>query len=344
MSAPDGAPDGDPGRRRWSAVLVLLLAAAIFPEVLSGSTPVPLLVVSPLGFLELVGLYGCGAILVWEAIARWKKGWLSVLPFGAAYGIAEEGLGTKVMTDPHQQLLITGLAGPYGHWGVQWVTLSAFTMFHAVFSIGYQILLVALLFPELKGRSIVTCRGLAIDGAVFAAVVTLMFFTDDKNPIAPLWPGLAFVSLLAVAFIVIGRYLPDGFLSSWMKSPTPASPPRTFFVVGFLWVVAFFAVWVLGTHLIPYAAVPALLFPVIGLSVLYVLVTRMGWRENRRHQVAYAGGFAAAFFVWDVLLELSGDVGVLAFSALLVAIVVWLWYRPEGPPVAPAPTTGLAPA
>lgn len=329
---------------RYFPLTLLLVFAATFPEVLSGSTPVPVLVTHPEGFLLLLGLYGCGAVLTWEALARWGKGWLAVLPLGFAYGIAEEGLGTKTFTDPHQQFVITGIPGAYGSWGgVEWVTLTGIGLFHTAVSIGLMLLLVALIFPDLKGRSIVSNRGLPLVGIAFAAVVTLMFFTTDTDPIAPLGVPLVFVSTLAIALIFAAWRLPDGFLSSLMRSPRPTARPRTFCLVGFGWLLSLLVVYQLGSHLVPWAGILVLFFLGAAAAVIYFLLTRTGWRENRPQQVAFAGGFAAAFLAWDVLLEVLGDVGVLAFTALLLALVVWLWRNPGGyVPRAPAVHDGSA--
>jgi hypothetical protein len=328
-----------PGAARtlFVPLVLLLLFAAIFPEVLSGSTPAWVLVTHPLGFAELVGLYGCGSVLVWEALARWGKGWLAVLPLGGAYGIAEEGLGTRVFTDPHQQQAITGIAGGYGSWlGIEWLPFVAIDIFHAVISVGLGVLLIALLFPSLKGRSILTNRALVVDGAVFAAVVTLMFFTVDPDPVRPLVPALLFVSLVALVYIGMGRYLPERAIAGWMRSTRPSASPRAFFLLAFGWLLPLLVLFELGPHLIPWpgAILAVLLASAVG--SLAFLVTRSGWTGNRAQQVAYLGGLSAAFVAWDALLELLGDVGVLAFTALLVGIVLWLWRHPNGLPIAVA--------
>ena len=322
---------GVPPRTRFLPVALLVLFAATFPEVLSGSTPVPVALTHPLGYAMLVGLYGGGAVLVWEALARWRKGWLAVLPLGGAYGIAEEGLGTKVFTDPHQQQTITGIAGSYGNWlGIQWVPLVGIDVFHAVISIGLGLLLLALLFPSLKGRSIVSDRGLVVDAVVFATVVSLMFFTTDTDPLLPLAPALAFVSGVAIVFIAVGRYLPEARIAALMRSPGPSASPRAFFWLAFGWLLPLLVLFQIGVHLVPWPALIITLFLISALGSLAFLVTRAGWHENRPHQVAFLGGLAAAFAVWDILIELLGDTGVLAVSALLVGIVVWLWRHPEG--------------
>jgi len=312
-------------------LLFLILFAAIFPEVLSGSTPPLVLLTHPLGFLLLVAEYGGGAVLVWEALARWRKGWLAVLPLGAAYGIAEEGLATKTFTDPHQQFVITQIPGSYGSWGgVEWVSLTGIDPFHAAVSIGLGLLLLALIYPEHKGRSIVSNRALALIGTAFVADVTLQFFTVDPEPILSLWPALTFIGILGIVLIVAGWRLPRDFLSSLMRSPVPTSRPRAFFAVAFGWLLSLLAVYTLGSHIVPWAGVLIVFFLASGAASLYFVLTRSGWRENRAHQVAFVGGFAGAFLVWDVLLELLGHVGVLAFSAIFVALVIWLWRSARG--------------
>ncbi len=57
------------GRTYFVPRAPLLLFAATFPEILSGSTWVPDAAAHPLGYVLLLGLYGCGAVLVAEAIA-----------------------------------------------------------------------------------------------------------------------------------------------------------------------------------------------------------------------------------------------------------------------------------
>lgn len=336
--------DGAASRRRSLALLALILFAATFPEVLSGSTPVPVLL-SPaaiLGYPMLVGLYGCGAVLVWEALVRWRKGWLSVIPFGAAYGIAEEGLGTKVMTDPYRQMVVTGVPGGYGHWlGVEWVSVVGFTIFHAAISIGFELLLVSLLFPELKERSLVTKRGLLAIAGVFSFTVGLMFFTVDKNPIIPLLPGILLLTAIGIILILVGRYLPDHLAILDGLSPVPSASPGKFVVVGFFWLIGWYAVFLFFCHaFLISAAIPIVLFGVLGAGGLYFLLSNAGWRDNRTHQLAFATGIAGAFGLVDVLLELSGDAGVLVFTAVLVCILAWLW-REENERSLGKPQVGL---
>ena len=61
----------------------------------------PLQFFNPVFFLLLVGLYGCGALLVRETAARRQLNGAGILLLGAAYGIIEEGLTCKSFFNPY---------------------------------------------------------------------------------------------------------------------------------------------------------------------------------------------------------------------------------------------------
>ena len=86
--------------KRNVPIITLALLSPVIAELLSGSSP-PLEFFNPFGFILLVGLYGCGVIIVRELSIRWKKGWGSILLLGAVYGIIEEGLAVKSFFDPN---------------------------------------------------------------------------------------------------------------------------------------------------------------------------------------------------------------------------------------------------
>ncbi|UCH42534.1 MAG: hypothetical protein JSW16_06915, partial [Dehalococcoidales bacterium] len=130
-------------KRVWPPVVLFFLAPAV-GELLSGSAP-PSEFFSPFGLTVLTVLYGGGAILVRELTIRWRKGWMSLLILGAAYGIIEEGLLVKSFFDPGWQDI--GILGSYGRWaGVNWVWSLELTIYHAVISICIPILLTELMF------------------------------------------------------------------------------------------------------------------------------------------------------------------------------------------------------
>src|SRR5512136_2151527 len=83
-SSPGPVPPARAGN--WKPVLVLLVLSPAIGELLSGSSP-PLQFFNPFFFLLLVGLYGCGALLVRETVARRRLNAVGLLLLGAAYGV-----------------------------------------------------------------------------------------------------------------------------------------------------------------------------------------------------------------------------------------------------------------
>lgn len=328
------------GRTYFVPRALLLLFAATFPEILGvdvgpGRRGPPSRLRAAARALRLRGRPGRGSD------RPGRIGWLAVLPFGGAYGIAEEGFGTKVHVDPRQQRVITGIPGAYGRWRwVPWVPATGIDLFHAAIGIGLEPLLPALLYPPLKGRSIASSRALVPISTGFAGTVTVMFFTTAPDPIRPLVPGWVIVGSAAVVRIVVGRYFPERWFAAAMRARTPSATPRAFFAVAIAWLLSFLVPFQIGSQLVPWAGALVLGFLLPGGAVFYFLITRAGWRENRRHQVAFAGGLAAAFLVWDVLLELLGDTGVLTFSVVLVGLCVWRWRNPEARPLTGVPPSG----
>ncbi|MCI4369112.1 MAG: hypothetical protein L3K09_06085, partial [Thermoplasmata archaeon] len=221
--------------RRNLPAIALVTLSITFAELLTGSTPVLALVTS-LSLPFLLGLYGGGVLLVREAMVRWRVGWSSVLLLGAAYGIAEEGFGTKTFFDP--QASAVGFLGTYGHaLGVNWVWAAELTIFHAVFSIALPILVVGLAFPSMRGRSFLTARSIRLVAAAFGATVVVMFFLFDRTYA----PGLLVLlewALAAISLVVLARFLPTGWTDRLGKGGTHST--QYVAIAGALFVWLFF--------------------------------------------------------------------------------------------------------
>jgi len=133
------------------AAITLLVLSPITAELLSGSAP-PVEFFNPFSLMVLVALYGCGAIILRELKIRWHKGYGALLVLGAAYGIIEEGLMVKSFFDPNWMDL--GILGVYGRWiGVNWIWSVELTIYHSVVSIVIPIVLVELMYPEIRSQS-----------------------------------------------------------------------------------------------------------------------------------------------------------------------------------------------
>jgi len=160
------------GKVRWYALVSLIPLAACLAEFLTGSTPLPSIVVYPPGFVFNVGLYGGGALLIREATIRWRKRWGAVLLLGGAYAVGEEGFAANTMINPNSAIIGNQA---YSHWmGVNWVPLASLTVFHSVFSIAVPLLLIELFFPETKGCRLLGNVGLAITMVLYGLTVFVL--------------------------------------------------------------------------------------------------------------------------------------------------------------------------
>jgi hypothetical protein len=282
-------------------VLALFFLSPMVGELLSGSSP-PAEFFNPFGLLVLCALYGSGAILARELMVRWKKGWLSLLVLGAAYGIVEEGLMVKSFFDPNW--IDLGTLGMYGRFaGVNWVWSVDLTIYHAVFSIAIPVLLTQRLFPDGQSRPWLSRRGLIFLSLLLGADVALGFFA--LTPYRP--PAIPYLSAGAAVAALIGlaRRLPTGQSAGAERDRAPMRP-RVFLLGGFAATVGFF----LLTWVAPGTAIPPLLL--VGLTLVYVaLVWRLGGRMARSQtlspmqQLAAASGALGVFILLAPLQEID---------------------------------------
>ncbi len=234
--------------------ILLILLSISFAELLTGSTPVPALVLDPLSGVFLVGLYGAGVLLVREAGVRWAKGWPSILLLGVAYGISEEGLGTKTFFGPKG----VGYLATYGHaLGVNWVGATELALFQALFSIALPIAVVGLVFPA-PARSpwLTSRRSLGFVLGAFVATVAAMFVLVNPSE-DPGLPLVATALALLAALGVLARLVP-----ATLGDPRATGPDRGVrgyraVLVGATFVWGFFGLSWIGPRGIPYPALTA---------------------------------------------------------------------------------------
>lgn len=177
MKEPDQSPG--PARGSWKPVLTLLFLSPAIGELLSGSSP-PLQFFNPVALALLVALYGCGALLIREAVARRSLNSNGLLMLGAAYGIIEEGLTCKSFFNPNWT--DTGFLSIYGRaWGVNWVWAVGLTVYHMVVSIMVPIFLTEALFSSSAAGPWLRRRGQRIAAAALALVTVLGFWGFDNR-------------------------------------------------------------------------------------------------------------------------------------------------------------------
>jgi hypothetical protein len=248
--------------RKSFPALFLFILSPVCGELLSGSAP-PVEFFTPITFITLCLLYGGGAMLVREMIFRWKKGWLSILIAGAAYGIIEEGLMVKSFFDPAWTDL--GILGSYGRWlDVNWVWTVELIIYHAIFSIGIPILITTLVFPSQKGSPWVS-RGWLITIFIFFLLDVIFGFlamTTYRPPVIQYLLAMA----ATVGLVFLARRLSDPVTGEVLgKAPSLFR----FGLTGFIATLLFFLIaWALPNLPIP---------PFLPILLFGILVWLCGW-------------------------------------------------------------------
>ncbi|MBN2257545.1 MAG: hypothetical protein JW704_06950 [Anaerolineaceae bacterium] len=285
--------------KRSTPALFLFVLSPVCGELLSSSSP-PSEFFKPLTLLTLCALYGGGAVLVRETVFRWKRGWISILILGAAYGIIEEGLMVKSFFDPEWMDL--GILGSYGRWlGINWVWTVELTIFHAVFSIGIPILVTTLLFPSRRQEPWVSRSWLTVIMIFFVLDVAFgnLVLTTYKPPL---------VHYLGAIFIT-------GLLMLWArKRQDPAAmpgakcntPPAMFGLLGFAATILFYII----AFALPGMGIPPL-FTILSFGLLVCMTGALIWRISgygnwQTNQLAgLVSGALIFFFILAPIIEMD---------------------------------------
>jgi hypothetical protein len=324
-------------------ILCLAILTPGIPEYLSTSSPVLNLVADPfwffLGLAINVGQYTAGALLIREALIRWKKGWATVLLLGLAYGITEEGLGDNTLFRSNHGT--DGVLGWFGRLdGVNWVWSTGVLAFHVIYSIGLPILLLGLALPATRGRSLLSRRG------VLLSLLSLAAATGAETAIVyggfHFWMGtyLFVGSLVAIALLVVGGYrVPRDFWRPAHELPT--GRPWELGAIGF----AFFPIAFLLEYGFTSTAVPPALLILVELVVFALLLEVTRRRIGRTRSEYLLVNLAFGFILWQSLFGVLLTLG-LPYTLPLVAVALVFFLRLRrayAPRPGPSPTQSSLP-
>lgn len=319
--------------RAIGPVMALMLLSPFMAEILSGASSLLMLVLFPPFILLDLGLYGCGAVLIREAVVRWGRGWPSVLALGVAFAVVEEGIVVSSFFDPlSPPRRAFDASGTYGAGpdGSNWVWIPALCFYHAVVAIALPILVVQLAYPSrarqrwLSGRRIVLAMAwlLAATG-LGRAMFSSGSFAEGYYAHMAAWQVVA--SLLAIAgLVLLARYLPARLGPAVARGRVPS--PRLLAVLAAAAYVAYFLAGFGGNSfgLSPAVAVGVVLaVAAVAAMGLICVSAREGWSD--RHRFAVPAGVAAFYVALSPLLGPVGlVVGVAAGYALWRG---WKWLR-----------------
>ena len=307
------------GRALW----ILALLSPVIAELLSGSSP-PLEFFNPFTFALLLALYGAGVLIVRELSVIWNTGWMSIIVLGAAYGILEEGVAVKSFFDPGWMDL--GNLGVYGRYlDTNWVWAVWLTIYHSMISIALPILILALLYPNLKGTRLLTNGTL---GVVFGILLLdVLVCTLLLNPYLP----NMMMYLLAIAAVIglalYAKFVPKGFMMP--RTDRPMWAPWKFAVLGFLMIfLNFFLAGAFSDSRV-WPVVPVILMLALCTFVIDCIKDFMGKTDNRPQIAAFISGPLAFLVVLGIGLELNGILGMSAVAVMTALFILDLnrWAR-----------------
>lgn len=194
---------------RLRLALIISFLSITIAEYSTGSTPLTNIITDPASFFffslpALLGLYGCGVILIREAAIIWKRGLPTILALGLAYGIMEEGVSVHTFFAPVNATV--GVFGQYGRvLGLDLTWAIIISIFHSLYSIALPILIAGSLWPETKDKRLLTKRTLVLVFIAYAVTVMVLDFVAPYRP--PLFYTIFLVGASA-ALVYSGSKLP----------------------------------------------------------------------------------------------------------------------------------------
>jgi len=216
-------------KHRLAPVLTLLLLAPIVGEVLSGATRLSYIIV----LIPEIMVWGCGALLIREAVRRWRGGWISMLVLGLALAVAEELVIQQTSLAPLPWL---GDLPAYGRvWGVNWVYFLFMLGYEATWIVLVPVQLTELLFPDRRDQPWLRATGLVVASIVFAlgSFIAWFLWTQRARPVVfhvPIYhPPIAaiVIGLLAIVALAAAAFALRSAKASSKASSTNArqAPP-----------------------------------------------------------------------------------------------------------------------
>lgn len=321
-----------PEGMRRKMILLLIIATPGIPEYLTGSSKVFLLFTDPLSFFLGLGfniaLYSTGALLIREFSIKYNKGWFSILLLGGAYGIMEEGISVHTFFQGAGGT--PGVLAIYGRYvGVDWIWALNITFFHAVFSIGLPLLLLAVAYPQYSRTRLLGSKGTSLVFFLYLLDVLLLNIVlfQSKASAMPTALDYIFFTLLSLVLVAVAYRISPRVFQARGK---PDSGRKRLFLLGMMAFPLYLVCSFLPSNPDGYARIPPLLDAGImilaSLLLLRAVVSIMPSEENRRHLFIFAIGLIVPLLAWAELVEIIG-IAPLITIATVIAIILLLKLR-----------------
>jgi hypothetical protein len=328
---PDAGGAGSSGWRRAAPAAALLLLAPIVSEVLYGATRISVIFV----LIPQVAVWGCGTLMIREAVVRRRRGWVGLLLLGVALGVAEECLIQQTSLAP-----MVGLASrEYGRvLGVNWVYFLWALGYESVWVVVLPVRLTELMFPARRDEPWVGKRGLILAGLAFllgslvawyswtqVARTKVFHMPEYQPPVADLLAAsVAIVLLVAAAF---GPWAAprSGEPGSGRSAPDPWLVGSIAFLFGLPWsVLVLLAFGIFPT--VPFEV--TLIAGVVCVCAVLFLFGRWtsspSWDDRHRFAVVF-GGIVACMAGGFVIFAVGGALPVDRIGKVVFDAIAFLW-------------------
>lgn len=301
----DGTLSGTSRWRRAAPALTLALLAPVIAEVLIGSTRLSFLFV----LIPEIMVWGCGALLIREAVRRWKSGGTGMVLLGLALAVAEEWVIQQTSLAPFAW---PGASVNYGRlWGVNWIWFLIMLGYECVWVTLVPVQVTELIFRKRREERWLSNAGLVAAGAVFVVGSFLAWFlwTHIARPKTyhvpmyqpPVWQLI--VGVLMIAALALSSYALRGRANAetklrWTPPVWVAASGALVLSLPWFWLMKFVfggaTSWPFWAPLVIGTAWAALAWWIVR-----IWTSARGWDDMRRWAVAsgaIVASMACGFF------------------------------------------------
>ncbi len=189
---------------RRLAVLTILILSPLFAEVLSLDTPFVIMVRYPQLLIAYIAYYGCGTLAIREVAKVWRKGVVSVMLLGEAFGLLEGGLVAKPFFNPSVKSVAFGTIESFAtiH-GIHLGYMAAVAIFQPLYVTLLPLLAAELEFPSTRTERLTGNGTLA--AAIFACCVSAAALSM-LNSYAPSAGDTLMIVIVVTILVIAARY------------------------------------------------------------------------------------------------------------------------------------------
>ncbi|MFZ0661516.1 MAG: hypothetical protein WAM66_02390 [Acidobacteriaceae bacterium] len=279
--------------QRAAPALTLAVLAPVIAEVLNGSTRLSFLFV----LVPEIMVWGCGALMIREAVRRWKGGGTSMVLLGLALAVAEEWVIQQTSLAPYAW---PGASANYGRlWGVNWIWFVIMLGYECVWVTLVPVQVTELIFHKRRTDRWLSNRGFVVTGAVFVAGSFLAWFlwTHIARPKTyhvpmyqpPAWQlivgVLMIVALALAAYALRGREHSDE-TDRWMPPAWAVGVAALLLPVPWFWLMSFIFGGKTGLPFwVPVAI--GVVWAAVAWWIVQSWTTARGWHDMRRWALVF---------------------------------------------------------